>query len=168
MAERTRDATSHHRDGDGERRRNVCTHDVACFTYFRVPCKRRPSRNAVASVQVVPLPWGGEGTSCSQCLQASVQAEEGARSTELKQSLLRSAMRSRHRGPRWLEFLHHHFLLPVKAITAAPVPLVLHRTRASSPQAEGAGRPAPFILCALILRQRNCFISIYDFTCHQR
>lgn len=141
---------------------------MRCALCIATSPARRPSRNAVAGVQVAPLPWGREGTSCSPGLQASGQAEEGAKSAEPKQSLFLSVMRSWHRGPRWLEFLHHHFLLPVKAITAAPVLLVSHRTRASFPQAEGAGRPVPFVLCVLILRQRNCFASIYYFACLQR
>lgn len=57
------------------------------------------------------------------------------------------------------------FLSPLKVIPAAPVPLVLHGTRASSPQAEGAGSPAPFTLGILILRQRSWFTSIFYFTC---
>lgn len=95
-------------------------HSAVCFTCFHIPCKRRVGRNAVASIWVIPLAWRDEGKSCSQCLQTSVQAGEGASSTAPEQSLLR-AVRSWHRDTKQLEFLHHHFLLPVDANMAVPL-----------------------------------------------
>lgn len=131
-----------------------CLH-TGCFMYFLIPYNGRPSRSALACGEVKVR---GVPVSAGIC--------PGRRGCQkYRTDAVCSAMGSQQ-GGAVPQVSPPSFSSPCKSNLSCPCAPGL---AASSPQSEGARRPAPFIIpCILIVRPRNCFTSIHDFTCLQR